>query len=91
MTLLGTLVLVRTVSAGVHFGNLEARNGGEATITDARRIWSWKGANTLSEIATKGVEGGSRISQPVPWILLIGVIEIIPISAEASTSLVSQW
>jgi hypothetical protein len=82
-------VLIRTYSAGVHFGYLESRKGKEVTLSQARRIWSWKGANTLSEIATSGVGSGSRVSQPVAQIVLTEAIEIITVSPDAQVSLSS--
>ena len=71
------LVLIRTYSAGIHFGMLESRSGKEVVLTDARRIWAWKGANTLNEIVNNGVAAGSRISEPTSKITLTEVIEII--------------
>ena len=51
-------VLVRTEKAGVHFGFLEyeeARDGGYyVTLVNTRRVWSWSGANSLSDLALKG-------------------------------------
>lgn len=49
--LIGKRVLVRAGSAGVHYGNLEEREGPEVLLSNARRIWSWNGALSLSEIA----------------------------------------
>lgn len=76
-------VLVRTESAGVHFGTLSKREGAEVTLSSARRIWQWNGANTLHEIALHGVGVGSKISETVSEILLLNTIEILPISAKA--------
>ena len=74
-------VLIRTYSAGVHIGTLKSRKGKEVVLTNARRLWYWKGAFTLSVVATKGVDREqSRISLPVPEITLTEAIEIIPIS-----------
>jgi len=89
----GQHVLIRTYSAGVHFGTLKSRNGTEATLANARRIWSWRGANTLNEIATKGIDQGhSNVSQPVAEIDLTNVIEIIPLTDAARTNLEGcQW
>ncbi len=89
----GQAVLVRTYSAGVHFGTLKYRDGGEATLANARRIWSWKGANTLNEIATKGIDQSqSNVSQPVSEIDLTNVIEVIPLTDAARTNLEGcQW
>lgn len=70
-------VLVRTYSAGVHFGYLARRDGKEVDLVKSRRIWSWQGANTLSEIATLGLDSKrSRIAVPVS-ITLTEAIEII--------------
>ena len=66
----GKYCVIRTYSAGVHVGVVESHEGTEVRLTDARRIWSWKGANTLHEIALHGVGKGSRVSEPVPDILL---------------------
>lgn len=77
----GTIVLVRTYSAGVHFGNLVERNGKDITLSNARRIWSWSGANTLNEIAIRGADG--RISEAVECIELTEAIEVIKMTNEA--------
>ena len=77
----GPEVLVRTYSAGVHIGTLKSRSGTEVTLTNARRLWKWAGAFTLNEVATCGISrSGSRISKPVPEILLTQAIEVIPVA-----------
>lgn len=81
----GTRVLVRTQSAGVHYGTLASRQGQETILTNARRIWSWTGALSLSEIAAKGVNvSGSKISLPVEEIILPTSIEIIKVSEQCN-------
>ena len=78
----GPEVLVRTYSAGVHIGTLIKREGKEVTLSNARRLWSWAGAFTLSAVATEGVSrNSSRISKPVSSIVLTEAIEIIPVTA----------
>ena len=86
-------VLIRTVSAGVHCGSLFMRNGTEVQLKDARRVWRWRGANTLNELAMKGpAEDWTRISEPVPEIVLTQAIEVIPCSAAARELLTrSRW
>ena len=37
-------VMVRTYSAGVHFGYLKKREGKEVTLINSRRVWYWSGA-----------------------------------------------
>jgi hypothetical protein len=80
-------VIVRTYSAGVHYGTLVKRAGKEVELADARRIWYWKGANTLHEVSLSGVASGSKISRPVASITLTEAIEIIGCTEEASKNL----
>lgn len=46
--------MLRTQSAGVFVGYLKFRNGKEATLLHARRIWYWAGAASLSQLAEHG-------------------------------------
>ena len=80
---IGQHVVVRTYSAGVHIGTLaevEASPAGLAVVLrDARRLWRWGGAFTLSEVATAGINPEkSRMSASVPEHLISAAIEIIP-------------
>lgn len=36
--------IVRTDRAGVFFCEIESRNGSEANLKNARRLWYWNGA-----------------------------------------------
>jgi hypothetical protein len=47
-------VLARCTNAGVHAGYLVSEKGGRVKLKDARRIWYWAGAASLSEIAVYG-------------------------------------
>jgi hypothetical protein len=67
----------------VHFGELVSRSGKECVLNNARRIWHWKGANTLNEVALHGVSEESRVSEPVPSNTLTEAIELIPMSEAA--------
>lgn len=80
-------VVVRTYSAGVHIGVLERRDGKETTLSNARRIWSWQGANTLHEIALRGVAKGSNVSEPVAHIDLTETIEVLHATPEARANM----
>jgi len=89
----GKPVIVRTYSAGVHFGYLKAKRGREVDLTDSRRIWYWKGANTLNEIALHGLdEKNSKVSQPVSLTILeaIEIIDVTPASMKSLESVVWQ-
>jgi hypothetical protein len=81
----GTFVLIRTYSAGVHFGILEERDGKEIRLSNARRLWSWSGALSLSEIAMKGIDiRNSKISVPVDEIILTEAIEVIRVNKNSN-------
>lgn len=85
--MIGKDVIIRTYSAGVHFGTLAARDGKEVTLNNARRLWYWEGAFTLSAVAQNGVNKSSKLSVSVPEIILTEAIEIIPCSEAATANL----
>ena len=85
--MIGKKVIVRTHSAGVHFGTLAAKDGKEVVLKNARRIWYWEGAFTLSAVAVSGVGRGSKLSVLTQEILLTEAIEIIPCSEAATENL----
>ena len=91
----GTHVIARTYSAGVFAGTLKSRDGKEAVLTDARRIWYWDGAASLSELATKGTSNpnGCKFPVSVSEVLITEVIEIIPTTEAARKSIdeVPTW
>jgi len=88
-------VIVRCQQAGVFAGLLHWRSGTEVTLLDARRIWYWSGAATLSELALRGTRDpdGCTFPPAVPEITLLGVCEIIPTTPAAQISLaaVPDW
>lgn len=78
-------VIVRTYSAGVFAGYLEKRDGKEAIITNARRLWYWSGAASLSQLAMEGVKNPSDCKFPceVDKVEVTEVIEILYCTEEA--------
>jgi hypothetical protein len=88
-------VIVRTYSAGVFAGVLKSRKGSEAVVTNARRLWYWSGAASLSQLSVDGVSNPTMCKFPVavPEVTLLGVIEILPLSdkAKASIDAVPAW
>lgn len=90
-------VLIRTYSAGVHFGYLKRKEYTQAGIVveliNARRIWSWQGANSLSQIANDGLKPSSGTKIAMPITIELVAIEIIPILDKARIALesVPQW
>ncbi|MGL5065008.1 MAG: DUF6948 domain-containing protein [Microcoleus sp.] len=76
----GKYCIIRTYSAGVHCGVVADHSGTEVILNNARRIHYWNGAFTLNAIAENGAGDGSRLSVPVPEILLTESIEVLPCS-----------
>ena len=87
-------VIVRTISAGVFAGTLESRDGEEAVLSGAIRLWYWKGAASLSQLATEGVKCPRECKFGVPINVTVrGVIEIIEttLSAKMNIEAVPSW
>lgn len=87
-------VLIRTYSAGVFAGHLVSRKGKEATLTGAIRIWYWKGAASLSELAAYGPKSPLECKFGVPVdVILTEVIEVISTTAagEKAIKAVQPW
>ena len=84
----GQIVMVRSRDAATCYGVLVARNGREVSLKDARRVWQWDGAFTLSALATLGTSkpSGCRFSARAD-IDLLEACEIIPMTGDAVASL----
>ena len=84
-------VILRTYSAGVFAGFLKSRNGQEAVLLNARRLWKWSGAASLSQLAVDGTSNPKDCMFPceVPKIELTQVIEILEVSDKAKKSIAS--
>ena len=88
-------VMIRTYSAGVHFGYLKKREstlaGIEVTLINAQRMRQWSGAMDLSQLAT---EGSKNIKECKPSVIIPEIdliaIEIIPITAIAKENFKSM-
>ena len=88
---IGRFCVVRTFTAGVHCGTLRESSDTAVVLTDARRIWRWRGANSLNELSQHGAaQEHTRISEPVPLILLTQATEVLPCSEKAQKNLTKQ-
>lgn len=86
-SLIGGYFIVRTTNAGVFAGVLtqydpETRT---AILDNSRRVWSWKGAATLSELSTEGPLYPRECRMPcaVQNHTVMGVEEFLPMSIKA--------
>lgn len=88
-------VVVRTYSAGCFAGELVARNGKEVMLKNARRLWYWAGAASLSQLAVEGTSKPNECKFPVavPRVELTEAIEILLCTTEARKSIeqVPTW
>lgn len=82
-------VMCRTFSAGVFAGYLISREGKEVLLHQARRIWRWSGAATLSQLAQSGTSKPEdcKFPEEVSEVILIEVIEIITITEKAKETI----
>lgn len=82
-------VIVRTYSAGVFAGTLELRNGKEVELSNARRLWYWDGAASLSQLAEEGTTKpqNCKFPQEVKKIVLTEAIEILSVTDVARKSI----
>lgn len=88
-------VIVRTYSAGVFAGYLKERKGKEGVVLQARRLWYWDGACSLSELAMKGVSKPDNCKFPieVDEVILTEIVEVLTATKEAQDSIkaVEVW
>lgn len=88
-------VIVRTYSAGVFAGYIKSRKGQEVIMTEARRLWYWKGAASLSQLAMQGTSDplGCKFPCAVDKIELLNAIEIIDVTPKAKKIIesVPEW
>lgn len=88
---LSNFVIVRGRDSGVHAGYLKEENGQEVVLNSARRLWYWKGAASLSQMAMEGVKKPDECKFPVSVfeIKIKDAIEIIKCTDTAQKSIES--
>jgi ligand-binding sensor protein len=90
-------VVVRGQYSGVTVGRLVEwdRENGIITLDDARQVWRWRGANTLHEMASEGINVAqySRVSAPATCqVHVIDAVKVIDVEPRALASLTtSVW
>lgn len=87
--------IVRCYGAGVFFARVKSLEGQTAELLDARRIWYWAGACSLSQLATEGTKapGNCKFTVTVPQMIVTQVLEVIPCSEQAAAIIgkVPEW
>lgn len=88
-------VIARSYHAGVFAGYLVSRKGQEVVLSEARRLWYWAGAASLSQLAIDGTSKPKQCKFPeaVLQVELLEVIEILDVTAKAQASIaeVAPW
>ncbi len=88
-------VICRTYSAGVFAGILVSQKGQEVVLKNARRLWYWAGAASLSQLAMEGTKKPKECKFPceVDRVELLQAIEILDVteSARKSIAAVKVW
>ncbi len=88
---LGKKVIIRTYSAGVWFGTLKQKDKNEVILSNARRMWRWWAAESisLSAVAIHGIkQEESKIVESVECVWL-DAIEILSCTEKAILSIES--
>ena len=82
-------VIVRSRDSGCHAGFLISQEGTNVTLRNARRLWYWEGAATLSQLAMEGTSKPDACKFPceVELILILGCCEIISSNEVARESI----
>jgi hypothetical protein len=87
--------IIRTKNAGVFFGKVVSREGDTVVLSNARRLYYWEGASSLSEMAQHGTSKptGCKFPCAVDEIEVFEVIEIISVTEVAAESIdkVKEW
>src|SRR3990167_1157483 len=88
-------VIIRTYSAGVFAGYLESQKLQEVVLREARRIWYWAGAASLSQLSVEGTSKPDECKFPVAvdTVKLLDAIEILDCTKKAQESInsVANW
>jgi hypothetical protein len=84
-------VIVRTYSAGVFAGYLYSREGQVVTLKQARRLYYWEGAASLSQMAQSGTSkpNSCKFPEAVSEVCLLQAIEILTVTAKAQATIAS--
>ena len=85
---IGRKCIVRCYSAGVFFGEVagveNTAAGMNVKLVNARKVWYWRGANAVEQLAQNGCSSDSKLTVVVPELVVTQVIQIIPCADRAT-------
>ena len=86
-------VIVRSDKAGVFFGKLIKKDGNEVTLDNCRKLFYWKNACAVEQLALNGVlektKDECKFTVFVDGVTVNNYIQIIPCSEESIISIKS--
>ena len=92
--LIGKKIIARIDRAGVFHGTLDYIDNEIVRLKDARRIYYWNGALSVTDIAAKGITGG-KVTIPVTTVEFMSgkIVELNECSDEATKSIeaIKPW
>lgn len=88
-SMIGKKCIIRTYSAGVWFGEIAQKSGTEVIVKNARRMWRWHAAKSisLSGVAVHGINQAKSKIAPAVEEQWLDAIELTPCTATAITSI----
>lgn len=93
--IIGKKVIIRGDRSGVEFGTLNEVDGQTVELHNARRLWYWDGATSLSQLAAEGTKypDKCKFTMYIDSIVITDCIEIIPCTDNAINSIegVEAW
>ena len=94
-TMMNKKVIIRGDRSGVFFGTLVKKEGQEVTLEKCRRLWFWRGASSISQLAKDGTSNPTecKFTVTVDRIIITDAIEIILCTDKAIKSIegVAEW
>jgi hypothetical protein len=90
-------VIVRADKAGVFFGQLVKKEGNEVTLNSCRKLYFWKNACAVEQLALDGVREDTinecKFTVTVDNVIINNYIQIIPCSGKSIRILksVPEW
>ena len=83
--MIGKYVIIRADKAGVFFGILKEKTGTTVTLTNARKLYYWRGANTVEQLSIDGSTDpeNCKFTQYVKSMIIENVIQTIPCEEKA--------
>ena len=91
----GQHYIVRANGAGVFFGEIDEVNGQTVEMRNARKLWSWEGANAVEELAVHGTTRAAdcRFTVFVEEMTIFNAVQILKCTKEAVKSIneVAVW